>query len=53
MLYVNNLREKYLRKQIFFNQMILKGIPFRRACIRRMIRGGIMGAILVLVWRIL
>lgn len=51
--YEMNLQRKDIRSQMLFEQMILKNVPFRQACIRRMIRGAIMGAILVLLWRII
>lgn len=51
--YKINLHKKDIRNQMLFNQMILKDVPFKQACIRRMIRGAIMGAILVLLWRII
>lgn len=51
--YEINLHKKDIRNQILFNQMILNDVPFKQACIRRMIRGAVMGAILVLLWRII
>lgn len=53
MQYEMNLHKKDIRSHMLFDQMILDGVPFRQACIRRMIRGAIMGAILVLLWRII
>lgn len=53
MQYEINLHKKDIVNKMLFNQMILANVPFRQACIRRIIRGAIMGGILVLLWRIL
>lgn len=51
--YELNLHKKDIQNNLIFNRMILKDVPFRQACIRKMIRGLIMGVVLVLLWRFL
>lgn len=51
--YELNLHKKDIQNNLIFNRMILKDVPFRQACIRKMIRGLIMGIVLVLLWKFL
>lgn len=51
--YKDNLYKRDLQNNMLFDRMILKNIPFKQACIRKIIRGVIMGALLVLLWRII
>lgn len=51
--YELNLHKKDIQNNLIFNRMILNDVSFRQACIRKMIRGLIMGVVLVLLWRFL